>query len=233
MKKTLLLLLPFLIWLSNFFYDDLFFVKDRNMILYAIIKVIYILLLYLSEYGLLWIIKGIKEKKPEARICLISFVGIFLFYIIWLIFAYPGGWGWDGYTILEYTKNYDINYWTGLLTSIEYFLALMIFPSPVSVVILQIYLAALIIARICLIFYKLMGKENLVFFVLIPFVLPISISYVLCPIRAILFALLSLEVCMEFISINRGGYLFCNYACFQVYCHYLRFGAQKDACLFC
>lgn len=204
MKKTLLLLLPFLIWLSNFFYDDLFFVKDRNMILYAIIKVIYILLLYLSEYGLLWIIKGIKEKKPEARICLISFVGIFLFYIIWLIFAYPGGWGWDGYTILEYTKNYDINYWTGLLTSIEYFLALMIFPSPVSVVILQIYLAALIIARICLIFYKLMGKENLVFFVLIPFVLPISISYVLCPIRAILFALLSLEVCMEFISINRG-----------------------------
>lgn len=99
MKKTLLLLLPFLIWLSNFFYDDLFFVKDRNMILYAIIKVIYILLLYLSEYGLLWIIKGIKEKKPEARICLISFVGIFLFYIIWLIFAYPGGWGWDGMDI--------------------------------------------------------------------------------------------------------------------------------------
>ena len=223
---------PFFIWLINFFYDDKFFVKDRKVVVYAIIKILYLLLLYLSEYGIIWVVKGIKRAETEARVCLLSFLGIFSLFILWLIIAYPGGWGWDGYVILEYTKNYDINYWTGLLTSIIYFLALMIFPSPVSVVILQIYLSALLITRISFIFYKLIGREKLVYFIIIPFILPVCISYVLCPVRAILFALLSLDVCMEFILIIRKKKVSLLQLCaFSVLLSFVAFW-RSEGCLF-
>lgn len=197
-KHIWMIIIPILLWLLNFIYGNQFF-STINVKIYVVLKVILLLGLFGAEYLIAWIVKGCLKGIEAVKIFLRTFLIIFVIYMAWLIASWPGGWGNDGYVVLGLTKKCAIGYWTSLLTSIEYMLAVMIFPSPNSVLVLQVILCALIIARIIYITYLITENKRITYYGLIPFIVPVVIIYVLSPVRAILFALFALMSSLELI----------------------------------
>lgn len=90
----------------------------------------------------------IFKKKKEYLIWFINFIIYLLLMLIVMVIIWPGYWVWDEFNILESTINLELNTWQSYVTVIYYSICMMIFPSPVSIVIIQIVLLSLITSYI-------------------------------------------------------------------------------------
>lgn len=228
------IIMPLLLWLLNGLYSKTFFdemsVETKP---YFVTRIVLLILLYLLEYVIRWCVLGVGRGEEAVKLFVKVFLIVFLVYGVWFIISYPGAWGWDGYTILEYTKKGEINYWTSLLTSVVYFLGLMIFPSPISVLILQMVFCALLVSRVIYIVFVLTNSKKLAYILIIPCVLPVTIMYVLSPVRAILFALLSLCVCFEFLHLMKVEKItWIEWICFSILIALVAFW-RSEGVIFC
>lgn len=76
----------------------------------------------------------------------LGFSGLyFLFSLIMLVLIWPGNWFWDELNILISLSLFDLYPWQHVLTSVFYLGALLLFPSPISVIILQLLCISLLV----------------------------------------------------------------------------------------
>lgn len=175
------------IWLDS--YEHIYYGKS----VYLISKILLFVGLTFSIQKLCAFGKEIRQKNPnrvfEIKILLI-YLGIMAFF---LLLTWPGIWRWDDLWVLDASKVYMLHPLQHYLTSIFYIIALMLFPFPAGVVILQILLISFITTYIISGLNRYFIKnEKLAYLLLIPFLLPPVIDSNLFPLRMSLYAFLEI-----------------------------------------
>lgn len=142
----------------------------EHLLMYFFIKTLLFTLLYTLYFQILKIAKNIKEENKET----ITFVKIFAFVFginfLFSIILFPGNWLADEIDIFKFTKELNIFYWQGWLSSIFFMLSRSLFPSPYTVVLIQILIISTIISYITNEFYKIYKNKFI-------FLLPIFLSF--------------------------------------------------------
>ena len=111
-------------------------------------------------------------------------------YSIIMVLIWPGNWIWDEKWILELATTLSYNPWQHVLTSVFYIFSLMVFPSPVIIVIIQYTIISCIVSFFVGKLYSKFGKKS--FLIGLLFVLPSVIAHIFYPMRLILFAFVEL-----------------------------------------
>lgn len=177
----------------SFFTDRFVFEQDaRNGLKYLFFKALFFFVIFIAWYFIIDFFKKLFiEKKKEFIIYLALFLFFLLFYSIFLVLIYPGNWMFDDIgMLLAATTNLGLNPLQHILTSVFYILALMVFPIPASVIIIQYAVISAIIAYFIGTLYNRHGYRYL--WVGILFILPPVIIHALYPLRLCIFAFLEL-----------------------------------------
>lgn len=110
--------------------------------------VAFVIFLYGIYYGITTFAVKLYRKDKESIKFLKHFAIYFAIMLVFLAIIWPGHWVWDEMFVIDYTQEYKVFMWQSVLTQIYYGIALLIFPSVISIVILQIILISLVIAYI-------------------------------------------------------------------------------------
>ncbi|RUS66593.1 hypothetical protein CUZ56_01873 [Saezia sanguinis] len=132
-------------------------------------------------------------KEPEYR-QFIAFASIyFAICMLLLLLIWPGFWGADAFELLVQVRRMEFNAWQHFLTHAFYYCAVFIFPTPVSINILQLVIISLIVGYFVYCIYTVCGHSKIAAAcAYIPFLLPnilLQDSFIL---RATVFAYLVL-----------------------------------------
>lgn len=142
----------------------------EHLPMYFFIKTLLFILLFTFYYQILEILKGIKEKNKETITLVKIFAFVFGINFLFSIILFPGNWLADEIDIFKFTKELNIFYWQGWLSSIFFMLSRSLFPVPYTVVFLQILIISAIISYITNEFYKIYKNKFI-------FMLPIFLSF--------------------------------------------------------
>jgi hypothetical protein len=126
-------------------------------------------------------------RKQIHFTCIYLGIMLLLLLVLW-----PGIWRWDEFYILERAVNLKANYWQHFLTSILYIFSLMVFPSPGTIIVVQISCISIIVGYILSTCYFYLKQSKIIYFLLIPFLLPPVIDNNFYPMRTTLYAYLEL-----------------------------------------
>lgn len=140
-----------------------------NNKLFIIIFVVYTIFLLLIWNAIIEFIIKLKNKDKNVLIFIKHFCIYFLVMFIVLLVMWPGHIVWDEMYVIEYTENYSIFMWQSVITQLYYGIALLIFPSVISIVVLQIIFISLIVAYIQMKIETIYNKRtfNIIFYVLL------------------------------------------------------------------
>lgn len=116
----------------------------------------------------------------------------FTFSILFLLMIWPGNWVWDELLVLDSVSSGALYIWHHLLTRVFFQIALFLFPSPVSVLLLQLAVISMISGYCIYALYCVMGKSKLAYLTYIPLMLPVVLIMNNTAIRSTLFAYLVL-----------------------------------------
>lgn len=166
---------------------------------YIIFRFILFIFLNFIWYYLFVFIKHIKNKEKNYYCYLIVFLCCFVTYSIIMLLLWPGNWIGDEKWIIATAIHLDFNTWQHFITSLFYILSLMIFPSPVIIVIIQYTIISAIISYCIGELYKNFGRVSLLIGFL--FLFPSIIAHVFYPMRLILFGFI--ELLFLFIIYNK------------------------------
>lgn len=186
-KKAMIV--AFIHWYITFFLEKNFFVTSTlEKPFVAIAKLLVIVCFWQIAFYM------VKRYKTEPEYCrYIHFAGAyFIFSMVVLLLIWPGNWVWDDLFVLKDTKYLSIFGWQHALTGIFYFIAIFIYPSPVSVVILQLFIISLIVGFFVYVVSLLCKKSKFCLIAYIPFIFPTVLIHNFRPLRAALFAFLIL-----------------------------------------
>lgn len=174
----------------SFVYSSFFFRPDadtclakRNMLLVNILLFIFLTLLY---RGAIWLIRNRKQYRSYIRFGILYFsILMFLLFLTW-----PGVWRHDDMTVAINAKQYAIDGWQHVITSLFYMISFRILPIYASVVICQCGMIAAITSYL---YNEMVGRlrhKTTVRRILlcIPFFLPPVLDNSLYPLRPILFS---------------------------------------------
>lgn len=115
-------------------------------------------------------IKRIRLDSAFRRWLVFSCV-YFLFSLFLLVLIWPGNWFWDELNILLAISKFNFLPWQHVLTNAFYLVALLLFPSPVSVIILQLICIALVVGYFVDWLYRMTKGARWVWCAYIPFLL--------------------------------------------------------------
>ena len=172
--------------------DRFIFTQDaRNGLKYLFFKFLFFFVLFTVWYFIIHFLKKLFiEKNKKLMIYFESFLFFFIFYSIIFVLIYPGNWMWNDLDILTAATELGLSGWQHILTSIFYIFSLMVFPLPISVVIVQYTTISVIIAYFIGTLYNRGGRKYLLSGIL--FLLPPVLIHVFYPMRLCLFAFLEL-----------------------------------------
>lgn len=186
-KKAMIV--AFIHWYITFFLEKNFFVTSTlEKPFVAIAKLLVIFCFWQIAF---YMVKRYKTEPEYRRY--IHFAGAyFIFSMVVLLLIWPGNWVWDDLFVLKDTKYLSIFGWQHALTGFFYFIAIFICPSPVSVVILQLFIISLIVGFFVYVVNLLCKKSKFCLIAYIPFIFPTVLIHNFRPLRAALFAFLIL-----------------------------------------
>lgn len=196
----ILLIVAIFHWGITSVFTDWFFLKKSSY--HAIAKLIVIIVFWQI---IAYMIKRYKAEK-EFRVYL-HYVSIyFLFSFVFLILIWPGNWIWDDLLLLarcQLSENYP---WYHFLTQGFFMAALFIFPTPVSIIILQLACISMIVGYfVYAISTMLPNKSKLKFLLYIPFILPAVLVMNNTGLRSTLFAYLILFFAIYILFVRWQG----------------------------
>lgn len=106
------------------------------------VKLVFLFLLIAVWQGIFYVCK--KADKTFKRVAF----GYFLLMLVLLLLTWPGIWRMDEFGILTSAVQLFPHFWQNYITSVFYIYALMLFPFPAGVILVQIICISLIIARL-------------------------------------------------------------------------------------
>ena len=144
----------------------------------VLIKIIYLLSLFLIWCNLYFLYKNYKTYKREVSI----FFTYAIISSILLFFLWPGTWSWDDLHVIKAVRQYKIDAWQHILTSIFQILCLQYLPFPAGIILIQN-----LIISVCVAFIVSKLERNFCIYIssrfwdlclkLIPFLLPPVLMY--------------------------------------------------------
>ena len=179
----------------SYFYSSNFFhynvdnaLEKRNKLLISILLPVALFFIYWGIF--------IAIKKKQYHPFLKRSVCYFIVLMVALLLVWPGIWRHDDMTIAVYAKEYVIEGWQHVLTSIFYMLSYRIIPFFSGVIIVQCAIISTITAYLYSELLNKIKKKNKVIKTLlwIPFLLPPIIDSALYPLRPIIFSYLLILV---------------------------------------
>lgn len=178
--KQVLLIVSGLLFIHSFYTEQIFFdMGNMNRLVYIVCK----LLLLVIEVAVPQIIYKLLSLE---RKWLILFACIVVVYLFFIMVSWPGNWNNDEFLILGTVQHFNIQYHQSLLTSLFFILSLMIIPDCGGIILFQGIICALIATYTIYICYRQIGK--CAYFLLAVFFSPLTIYYVLYPLRVCLYA---------------------------------------------
>lgn len=121
--------------------------SPHSVLFYLSLKIVFAFLLYRFMAICKKYFFGGNQKDADSRRRLIFVFIILIVYLVFLIACWPGIWwcnGADEFRMVDFTKHLQVQYHQGFMMSLFYFLAFMIYPAPVSVVLLQMLVGSMI-----------------------------------------------------------------------------------------
>ena len=168
-----------------------YFVTSGNpysVFYYIIIKLIFIFLMYAFSLYVAHCIKGVINKDEKIISLVKIYLTIALIYGFILLLIYPGVWfnnGRDEMQLFEFSRNLQVQYHQGVLTSIYYIIALMIWPKPITVVLFQLLIGTLILGNII---NDISKKSKMYWLIYLVIFSPAALYMANYPLRAYLFS---------------------------------------------
>lgn len=186
-KKALLV--AFIHWYVTFFLEKNFFVTSTlEKPFIAIAKLLIIVCFWQIAF---YMARRYKLDTEYRRY--IHFAGFyFIFIIIIMLLIWPGIWFWDDLWVLAKTRGFEIEGWQHFLTGAFYYCGIFIFPSPIAITILHIFLISLIIGYFINAISIFSNYSKFALLAYIPFLLPAVLLQNLQIFRASLFGFLVL-----------------------------------------
>lgn len=189
---------------ATFFTDKLFFTYKNNLdtiFLLVLYKSLLLIILTISYYKIINIIKNKEYKTRQFKYFLIYF-SIMMFF---LLLTWPGIWRNDDIETLLIIQELTIHSWHHLFTSIIYILSLMIIPIPSGVIIILNIIYSIIVSYIINSIVKKIKKPKWyhTFILFIPFLLPAVIDNNLYPLRTIIYGYIELFTVFYIINIYK------------------------------
>lgn len=162
------------------------------------VKLVFLFLLIAVWQGIFYVCK--KADKTFKRVAL----GYFLLMLVLLLLTWPGIWRMDEFGILTSAVQLFPHFWQNYITSVFYIYALMLFPFPAGVILVQIICISLIIARLVTLCLSAESeqigkkKKSLCYLLmLVPFLLLPVLDSNLYPMRVSMHAFLELWLLAE------------------------------------
>lgn len=191
MKSRVWLILGLLHWLISLGTDKLILTCETPWI-YIIWKAVFFVFILafwqLAGYLVREYCSGNEAVRRTCRYAVIYFAVMLVF----LLLTWPGIWRVDEFTILNTAKNLHIHFWQGYLTSVYYFLCLMMIPAPVSVIIFMCLINAFIVGYLVYKLWTYTGGRKISYLLYLPFFFFPVIDSNLYPMRMSIYAFLEL-----------------------------------------
>lgn len=177
--------------------------KDGNFFYSYCLKFFFIAALYLVFiFFIQFFYKAfIKKQLFYQRWLLYSLIYLTIC-IVTLLLMYPGHWVWDEFTVLEQAKLYLPFSWQGNLTSILYTFSLYLFPSAITIVIVQLFIASLAVGYATSLFDAITNHRRYLPYIFMLFFLtaPIILNNIY-PLRLTIYSYVELLLLARFIAV--------------------------------
>lgn len=186
-KKALLI--AFLHWYVTFFIEKSFFSSSTlEKPVVAIAKLLVIVCFWQIVF---YMVRRYKTETQYRRY--IHFVGAyFTFLMLIMLLIWPGIWFWDDMWLVGQTRYFELKAWQHFLSGTFYYCAAFIFPSPISITILQLACISMIIGYFVNAISDVTKKSKFALLSFLPFIIPPIISQDFLVLRATLFSYLIL-----------------------------------------
>lgn len=172
-------------FLMTFFqWDRWYFNYMAENRIYIIVKILFLFTLLAIWIGISCVSREYKKQNAIIKRGVFIFSMYFTILAILLLILWPGTWNWDDIGVLFSIRQYHLNAWQHVLTSMYQMILLQILPFPGGIILLQNLLIAVIAA------YSIVQLEQHVFrvpilgnqfadtfFKIIPFLLPPVLMY--------------------------------------------------------
>lgn len=158
---------------------------------YVTLKIAFAVLLYFFMNTISRELMAVRNKNRDSQRRLIFILLLLVIYIIFLILCWPGVWwcsGADEFKMVDFISHLQVQYHQGFMMSLFYFLAFMVYPNPVSVVILQMLLGSILLGTILADWWKNRHYISVAVIACVIFS-PCGLYFALYPMRAYLTAL--------------------------------------------
>lgn len=189
LEQQAFLLLAFAHWVITLFFEKNFFhVSTLKNMGFAAFKIFAIL----SFWQFIAYLLQRYQKEKEFRVFVYYALGYFIFSITLLVLIWPGIWYWDELNILLRAQNFDFIAWQHVLSGIFYLYALSLFPTPVSIIIFQLFCISLIAGYCVYVLSQVCKSSRLPLLGFLPFLLPPVILQNYLSYRSTLFSYLLL-----------------------------------------
>ena len=135
---------------------------------YIILSICFVIFVFIAYIFVLNFIYNLFLKKnKDYKIWFISFIIYFLIMFVIMLIIWPGHWVWDEFNIFDATAKINIYTWQSYITLVYYSICIMFFPSPVSIVLIQIVVLSFITSYISMKLYKHYNNKilNILFFI--------------------------------------------------------------------
>ena len=137
-KRTALELLAAVLWcLVTLGTDRLFFKYDWKTPAFFVYKALFVLLAFLLVHGVVTLVQKVREKDSFTLRWLRWTLPYLAVTLLLLLVLWPGIWGNDDKTILDYARTLEPFAWHRFLTSVWFIISLMFLPMVGGIVLIQ------------------------------------------------------------------------------------------------
>lgn len=153
-----------------------------------LLKAGFFVFLWIAIYAIIYFVKKVHQKDEFYRRWLrySTIYGSIILAVFLLI--YPGHWVWDEFNILVVVKEYVPYAWQNYFTNIFYTFSLYLFPSAISIVIVQLLVIVSIVGYVAAVAKSLIHSKWAVPLVLLLFSLPPILINNFYPLRLTLYS---------------------------------------------
>lgn len=144
--------------------------------------------LTVATYGIIIFINRLRSRNVFFKRWLLYSSIYFGVLFVTLLLIYPGHWVWDEFNILETVKTFTPYAWQNYFTNVFYTFCLLIFPSAISIVLIQLGFIALIVGYIATIVRWLVKNKYAPYIFMTVFLLPPILINNFYPLRITLYS---------------------------------------------
>lgn len=154
----------------------------------VLLKISFWIILTLVIYLVIQFIQRVRSGDIFFKRWLLYFSIYLSILVAVLLLIYPGHWVWDEFNILEVVKTYTPYAWQNYFTNIFYTFCLFLFPSAISIVIVQIVLIAVVVGYVASVVRSLTKRRYAPYLLLVVFLLPPILINNFYPLRITLYS---------------------------------------------